>query len=133
MMQVILNHTRTGMGPFRGLLLEPYVHKLLNESGAIGRMRDLETGHELGPVRLGPWKTKNMYESQSQIDQRRGVYNVPVGKNESAIDSIVPGDGYCFQIATAGEQHGISRAGFDKLIKSKAFDGFIHGAKSNSK
>jgi hypothetical protein len=90
-------------------------------------------GTELGAVRLGPWKIKNMYESQSLIDQRPGVYNVPVRKNESAIDSIVPWDGFCFQITTAGERHGINRAGFDKLIKSKALDRFINGGKNNAK
>ena len=123
MMQIVLNHTR-GSAAFCGLLLEPFVHKLFNESGVVGRMRNLETGKELGTVKLGPWKKKNIYENHAQISLHEGYYNVPIKPNEPAIDSLIPYDGYCFQITTSPRKHGINRPKFDLLMKSGVFGPF---------
>jgi len=108
MMQIVLNH-QNSPGSIRGLLLEPFVHKLFTECGAVGRMKNLETDKKLGTVRLGPWKTKNIYERHSSICQDKGVYNVPMKSNEASVDSIVPSEGYMFQITTSAHGHGINR------------------------
>lgn len=126
MMTVILSHTHSAMGAFRGLLLEPFVHKLFHETGVVRRMRNLETGKELGTTRPGPWNIKNVYLNHSQLKAEEGIYNVPHKGNETAVDSLVPSEGYCFQITT-GESHGINRPGFDALIKTKIFEGYING------
>jgi len=105
-------------------LLEPFVHKLFTECGAVGRMKNLETDKKLGTVRLGPWKTKNIYERHSSICQDKGVYNVPMKSNEASVDSIVPSEGYMFQITTSAHGHGINRPGIDQLMKSNPFSEF---------
>jgi hypothetical protein len=123
MMSVILRAQLTELGGFRGLLLEPFVHKLFHETGVIGRLRNLETGKELGSKRFGPWKTMIVYRDHGQMDPSPQVYNVPHKGNEAAIDSLVPYEGLCFQVITS-ENHGINRPGFTKLMESKIFDGF---------
>ena len=124
MLTIILNHAKSAPSSFRGLLLEPFVHKLLNESGVRGRMKNLESGKDLGVVLLGPWPTKNIYESHAQLDPAKGVYNVPLKSNEPAIDSVAPYDGYAFQITSAAHQHGINRPKLDDLIKTGVFDDY---------
>lgn len=125
MLEVILSNTHSSFAGFRGLLLEPFVHKLLTETGVVGRMKNLESGQHFGNVRLGPWKTRNVYMSHSDIDFiNRGVYNVPHKGNEAAVDSLVPYDGKCFQV-TVSEEHGINRPGFEALINTGAFDDFL--------
>lgn len=125
MMEVILSNTHSSVAAIRGLLLEPFVHKLLTETGVIGRMRNLETGKALGNVRLGPWRTRNVYMNYSSIDSvNRGVYNVPHRGNEAAIDSLVPFEGKCFQV-TVSEEHGINRPGFDALMNTGIFYDFL--------
>ena len=121
MLQIILNHTRSGPSSHRGLLLEPFVHKLLNESGVRGRMRNLETDKDMGIVTLGPWPTKYVFQNHSEIQTVRDVYNVPMKSNEPAIDSIVPYDGILFQITAAEATHGINRPRLDTLMKSGIF------------
>jgi len=123
MMEIILSHTHTSFAGFRWLLLEPFVHKLLSETGVVGRMRNLETGQDLGNVRLGPWKRKVVYTNHSEVDITKGSYNVPHKGNEAAIDSLVPFDGKCFQVTVTGD-HGINRPGFDALIKAGVFQDF---------
>ena len=124
MLTIILNHAKSAPSSFRGLLLEPFVHKLLNESGVRGRMKNLETGKDLGVLLLGPWPTKNIYESHAQLDAAKGVYNVPLKSNEPAIDSVAPYDGYAFQITSATHQHGINRPKLNDLIKTKIFEDY---------
>jgi hypothetical protein len=87
-------------------------------------MRNLETGKELGTVKLGPWKKKKIYENHTQIILHEGYYNVPIKPNEPTIDSLVPYDGYCFQITTSLRKHGINRPKFDLLMKPGAFGPF---------
>jgi hypothetical protein len=65
MMSIILRRSEANFGGRRRLIIEPFVHKLLNESGVVGRTRDLETGKEIGKTRLDPWKTKNAYFNHS--------------------------------------------------------------------
>jgi hypothetical protein len=123
MMTIILRSQTTSLGEFRGLLLEPFVHKLLNETGVVGRLRNLETNKELGTKKLGPWKTKNVYRSHSEFITTADVYNIPHKSNEAAIDSIVPFAGFCFQV-TVSESHGIHRPGLQELMDTRVFDDF---------
>lgn len=123
MMTVILRAQTTELAGFRGLLLEPFVHKLFNETGVFGRFRDLDTGKELGTKKFGPWKIKNVYRDQSELNNAIDVYNVPHKGNEAAIDSLVPWDGLCFQVTTT-MNHGINRPGFVKLMDTRIFHDF---------
>jgi hypothetical protein len=124
MMPLIVNYQQAILGGFRGLLLEPFVHKLLSGTGVVGRMKNLDTGKSMGSVRLGPWKTKNLYQNHTQLQNGKGIYNVPLKGNEAAVDSLVPYDGYCFQI-TIGEKHGINRPALDTLIATSIFQDFL--------
>jgi hypothetical protein len=124
MLTIILNHVKSAPSSFCGLLLEPFVHKLWNESGVRGRMKNLETGKNLGVVLLGPWRTKNIYESHAQLDPAKGMYNVPLKSHEPAIDSVVLYNGYAFQITSAAHQHGINRPKLDDLINTKGFEDY---------
>jgi hypothetical protein len=122
MMIVILRAQTTELAGFRGLLLEPFVPKLLNETGVWGRCRDLETGKELGTKKCCPWKIKNVYRHHSKLSDVN-VYNVQHKGNETSIDSLVPWEGLCFQVTTS-ENHGINRPGFVKLMDTHVFDNF---------
>jgi hypothetical protein len=122
MMTLILRAQKTELAGFRGLLLEPFVHKLFNETGVVGRLKNLETGKELGRKKLGPWK-KIVYNDHSELVSTANVYNVPHKGNEASIDSLVPSEGLCFQITTS-ENHGINRPGFVKLMDTHIFDDF---------
>ena len=62
MMPAILRAQTTETAGFQDLLLESFVHELLNETGATCHVRDLETGKELGTKPLGPWKIKMFIE-----------------------------------------------------------------------
>ena len=123
MMTIILSRPEATLGGFRGLILEPFVHKLLNETGVVGRMRDLETGKDMGKVRLGPWKEKRVYFEHSQLKPDENVYNMPHKPNEGAVDSLVPYDGYCFQITVSGN-HPINRPTLDMLMQTNIFSHF---------
>ena len=129
MMSIILSRPETSVGGFPGLILEPFVNKLLNESGVIGRMRDLETGKEMGKTRLGPWRTKNVYFNHSQVKPDKDVYNLPHKREEGAIDSLVPYDGYCFQV-TVSDRHGINRPALDALMQKNIFADFCRRKRS---
>ena len=123
MMTIILSRPEASLRGFRGLILEPFVHKLLNRTGVVGRMRDLETGNDMGKVRLGPWKEKRVYFDHSQMRPDENVYNMPHKRNEGAVDSLVPYDGYCFQI-TVSANHPINRRTLDTLLQSNIFNDF---------
>ena len=124
MMQIVLNHQKSP-GSVRRLLLEPFVDKLLTECGVIGRMKNLETQKFVGSTfRLGPWKSKHIYQNHSEISLAEGVYNVPAKRNEVSIDAIVPSEGYLFQVMTSPGGHGINRLGLDTLMKSNPFRDF---------
>ena len=127
MLQIILNHARSGPSSHRGLLLESFVHKLLNESGVTGRMRKLGSGKNMGIVTLGPWPTKFVFQNHSDVQTVRDIYNVPVKSNEPSIDSIVPYDGILFQITAAEASHGINRPRLDTLMKSGVFQDYYNG------
>lgn len=63
MMTVILRAQTTELAGFRGLLLEPFVHKLFTETGVLGRLRNLETGKESGTKNSALGKQKMFIES----------------------------------------------------------------------
>jgi len=50
MLTIILNHAKSVPSSFQGFVLEPFVHKWLNESGVRGRMKNLQTGKDLSVV-----------------------------------------------------------------------------------
>ena len=110
-MQIVLNHHKSH-GSIRGLLLKPFVHKLFTECGVVGRMHNLQTNKYMGTVRLGPWKTQNVYQNHSEIQQGKDVYNIPVKRNEASIDAIVPSAGYLFQ--SARKNYGICLSNLKK-------------------
>ena len=125
MMPLIVNYQQSKLGGFRGLLFEPFVFNLLTEVGVSGRFKNLDTGKDLGIVKLGPWKTKHYYQNHSQLNTGFGIMNIPLKSNEPAVDCLVPHDGYCFQISVMSGQHGINRPKFDQLMKSGVFKEFI--------
>lgn len=132
MMPLLVNYHQAMFGGFRGLLLEPFVHKLLNETGVIGRMKNLETGRVTESFKLGPWKVKNIYQNHSQLKKAREVINIPLKSNEAAVDCLVPYDGYCFQVTVTGK-HGINRPGFHALMNVGIFDDFLSRRKTKAK
>jgi hypothetical protein len=115
MMTLILMAQRTELAGFRGLLFEPFVHKLFNETGVVGRLKNLETGNELGTKKLGPWKKKIVYNDHSELVSTANVYNMPHKGNTASIDSLVHSEGLCFQVTTS-ENHGINLPGFVNLM-----------------
>jgi hypothetical protein len=124
MMPLIVNYQQAELGGFRGLLFEPFVYKLLAETGVIGRMKNLDTGTKIGSVRLGPW-TKNVYQNHSQLVDTVGMINIPLKGNEAAVDALVPCDGYLFQITVSGHKHGVNRPGLQTLMDSGIFANFV--------
>lgn len=124
MMPLIVNYQQAELGGFRGLLFEPFVHKLLTGTGVIGRMKNLDTGAKIGSVRLGPW-TKNVYQNHSQLVDTVGMINIPLKGNEAAVDALVPYDGYLFQITVSGRKHGVNRPGLQTLMDSGIFADFV--------
>ena len=134
MMMLILRAQGTHLAGFRGLLLEPFVHKLLSETGVVGRMRNLETDKELGIKRFGPWKPKYVFKDHADLQSKRDqkVYCVPHRGNEPAIDSLVPGENLCFQVTTSTD-HGINRPGLVTLVSSGIFDDLGKKGKGKNK
>jgi hypothetical protein len=124
MIPLVVNYQQATLDSFRGLLLEPFVFKLLTETGVVGHMKNLDNGKSMGSVKLGPWKTKNLYQNHSQLRDAKGVINIPLKGGEAAVDYLVPFDGCCFQIAVSGKQ-GINRPGLDTLIKTGVFNNFV--------
>ena len=124
MMPLIVNYQQAELGRFRGLLFEPFVHKLLTGTGVIGRMKNLDNGTKVGSVRLGPW-TKNVYQNHSQIVDTVGSINVPLKGNETAVDALAPYDGYLFQITVSGHKRGINRPGLQTIMDSGIFTDFV--------
>ena len=132
MIPLIVNYHQAVLGGFRGLILEPFVHKLLSGTGVIGRMKNLDSGKRMGSVKFGPWRRKNLYQNHSQLVDSEGIINVPLKGNEADVDSLVPYDGYCFQI-TGGSYHGINRPALDTLMSTGIFDGFLKRQKKSNK
>lgn len=132
MMPLLVNYQQAMFCGFGGLLLEPFVHKLLNETGVIGRMKNLETGHVTESFKLGPWRVKNIYQNHSQLKNAKDIINIPLKRNEAAVDCVVPYDGYCFQVTVTGK-YGINRPGFHALMEIGIFDDFLRRRKSKGK
>jgi hypothetical protein len=124
MMPLIVNYRQAELGGFRGLLFEPFVHKLLSGTGVIGRMKNLDTGTNIGSVRLGPW-TKNVYHNHSQLVDTVGVINIPLKGNEAAVDGFAPYDGYLFQFVVSSGKQGVNRPGLQTLMDSGIFANFV--------
>ena len=72
-MEVKLLHTHSSVAGLHGLLLELLMHKSLSKTRVVRRMENLETGHDLGAVWLGPWPKKNVSTNHGNINDAKDI------------------------------------------------------------
>jgi hypothetical protein len=120
--QLIRDYKFSSFSAGSGLLLQPFVHKLLTETGVRGRFRSLETEEKSGKIKLGPWRTK-VYRNHSEIDVSANICNVPHTGVATEFSAIVPSCGLV--IAIAGHiNRGLDGTEFENLFRAGVFRQF---------
>ena len=122
MKERVLEYKRHPNNTWSGLLMEPFVYKLLTGTGVIARIRCLETEGKTCKIKFGLWQ-KNVYRNYSEIDVAANICNVPHSGLASEIFAIVPSRGMIFGIARAGDR-GINGLEIEQLFKAGVFEEF---------
>ena len=120
--QLIQDYKFSSFSAGSGLLMEPFVHKLLTETGVRWRFRSLETEEKSGKIALGPWRTKE-YRNHSEIDVSANICNVPHIGVATEFCAIVPSCGLVIAIARHIDR-GLDRTKFENLFKGGVFGEF---------
>lgn len=122
MKERIMEYKRNPNRAWSGLLIEPFVYKLLTGTGVIVRIRCLESEGKTSKIKLGLWQ-KNVYRDYSEIDIAVNVCNVPHSGLASEIFAIVPSRGMIFGIARRHDQ-GVNGSEIEELFKAGVFEEF---------
>jgi hypothetical protein len=76
---------KADLNGFRTMILDPFVNKLLTETGVIGRVKNLETGKALGKKKLGPWERRLGVSGKPEGD----CFRVRKNPEDSVPDALV--------------------------------------------